>query len=34
MRYAISNSVKAPIQVDSPLCTHLVEREIEVIKQK
>ena len=24
MRYAISSSVKAPIQVDSPLCTHLV----------
>ena len=34
MRYAISSSVKAPIQVDSPLCTQLVKWEIEVIKQK
>lgn len=25
MRYAISSSVKVPMQVDSPLCTHLVE---------
>ena len=24
MRYAISSSVKAPMQVDSPLCIHLV----------
>ncbi|EPI61919.1 hypothetical protein HMPREF1578_00367 [Gardnerella pickettii JCP8017B] len=27
MRYAISSSVKAPMQVDSPLCAHPVKWE-------
>ena len=29
MRYAISSSVKAPMQVDSPLCTQAVKNAIE-----
>ncbi|EIK75054.1 hypothetical protein CGSMWGv75712_04225 [Gardnerella vaginalis 75712] len=30
MRYAISSSVKAPMQVDSPLCTQVVKWENKV----